>query len=109
MKIKNPWNKGKKTGPLSDLHKEKIGKSNKGKTRTQETKDKIGNSRKNKKHTEESNQKNRDKHLGKKASEETKKLMSIAHKGQIPWNKGLKTPNNIKKYFNKYTSRYKSF
>lgn len=96
LKNKTPWNKGKKTGPLSESHRMKISNGNKGKTRTQETKDKISNARRNKKHTEESKQKNREKHLNKKASEETKKLMSVSHKDQIPWNKGLTTPIEIR-------------
>lgn len=39
-------------------------------------------------HTQEAKDKNRAKHLGIGKSEETRKLMSIAHQGQTPWNSG---------------------
>jgi len=45
-KGKSPWNSGKKTGPITDLHKSKISKSNIGKAKgemKQETREKIRN------------------------------------------------------------------
>ena len=34
--------------------------------------------------------------FGKKASDETRKKLSESHIGQVPWNKGIKTPDGVK-------------
>lgn len=49
----------------------------------------ISVSRKGFKQSEKTKEKIRNIRLGSKASDETKKKMSEAHKGSIPWNKGL--------------------
>jgi hypothetical protein len=59
-----PWNKGKKTGPISEEIKRKIGLGNKNKIVSDETKRKISQSNK-----------------GKKISKETKEKISKALKG----------------------------
>lgn len=56
-KGKEAWNTGLETGPLSEEHKQAIGKGNIGKR------------------------------IGMKASEETRKKLSESHLGQIPWQK----------------------
>ena len=93
-----PWNKNvphkqsskdkmsakKKNVPLSEEHKKHIGESNKGKHN-------------NVHHTPEALEANRQAHLNKKASQHTKDLMSIAHTGQVPWNKGVPSSEEAKK------------
>lgn len=93
-----PWNKGvphkqstidlmsakKKNIPLSEEHKKHIGESNKGKHN-------------NVHHTLEALEANRLAHLNKKASQQTRELMSIAHSGQTPWNKGIPSSEEAKK------------
>ena len=75
-----PWNKGIKTGPVSEETKKKISTSLAGKPRSRETKEKISIAHKGNKHC-----------VGRKCSEETKKKISETLKGNIPWNKGKKT------------------
>jgi hypothetical protein len=91
-----PWNKNiphkqsskdkmsakKKDIPLSEDHKKHIGESNKGKHN-------------NVHHNPEALEANRLAHLNKSPSQHTRDLMSIAHKDQIPWNKGIPTPKEI--------------
>jgi group I intron endonuclease len=52
-----PWNKGKKTYPLSKATKEKLSKSHKGKKLSEETKRKISENGKGRKDSKESNRK----------------------------------------------------
>ena len=128
---KEPWNKGK-TGVYSKetiekikekrkqqviIHsqatKEKIGKANKGKKRTQETKDKLreinlGNKasqktrsklskiRTGRKLSNETKKKIGDAHRGKIVSDETRKKLSIAGKGHTR-NKGTKRSREAKR------------
>ncbi|MFA5247875.1 MAG: NUMOD3 domain-containing DNA-binding protein [Patescibacteria group bacterium] len=124
LKGRNPWNKGI---PLSEEAKQKLSESckgripwNKGVPHKQESKNKMSIKKKgiplseeHKKHlseshkglkpnvTPESIEKNRIAHLGKKASEETKEKMSISHKGKSSWNKGIKTPIEIRNKMSK--------
>ncbi len=131
-KLKNriPWNRGI---ALSEETKQKLSESckgripwNKGIPHTQESKNKMSAKKKgiplseeHKKHlseshkrlkphiTPESKEKNRIAHLGKKASEETKKKMSISCKGRTTWNKGIKTPIEIRNKMSKSTKGIK--
>lgn len=84
--LHNHDKKGKKTKPCSEERKRKLSESNKGKH------DNAGknNPMYGKKQSEESKQKNREAHLGKTQSEESNLKRSLALKGRIPWNKGLK-------------------
>ena len=76
-----------------------------GKKRSKETKKKIGKSNRGKKHSEEAKRKIRENshpwNKGKKLSEEHKKKLSLAHKGKIPWNKGISNPAMKKNTFQK--------
>jgi hypothetical protein len=83
---KNKMSMKKKGVPLSEEHKKHLSESHKGQ---------IPNI------TPESKEKNRNAHLGKKASEETKEKMSISHKGKSSWNKGIKTPVEIRNKMSK--------
>lgn len=76
--------KGKK---LSKRHKDNIGIGNKGKTRSESFKENVGKIHKGKIYSDEIKQK-----MKKPKSENAKNKMSIARKGKIPWNKGLKMP-----------------
>lgn len=75
-----PWNKGYKTGPLSEEHKEKIRSQLKGKKHpnnrvkpcSEECKEKISKANTGKIRSKEMNEKNRLSHLGKKATNESK-------------------------------------
>lgn len=66
-----------------------------GKHHSEETRRKIGEKSRARVDSEETRQKKADAarrlHTGRKRSEETKRRISEARKGQVPWNKGLKT------------------
>ncbi len=74
-----PWNKGLKTGALSEEHKKKLSDAGIGRKFTEEHKEKIGKGNK-----------------GKKLSEETKKKMSISkikfHKEHPDFQRGKNSP-----------------
>ena len=78
-KNKKVWNKGKKTGPLSEEHKSKIKESCKG-----------GNSTSWKKGQKAWNK-------GVSLSEEQKEKMSKSLKGRKAWNKGMHLSEETKK------------
>jgi len=82
-----PWNRGKKTGPLSAEHRHKISEAHKGKRLTEEHKRKIGLA------SEKRVPWNKGKHL----SEETKRKISESLKGE-------KNPN-YRKTFSEDTKR----
>lgn len=82
-----PWNRGKKTGPLSDEHKKKLSKSQMGEN----------NGFYGKKHTDESKRKISETHSGKRLSEDHKRKISRGkmgknnpNYGKPAWNKGKK-------------------
>jgi len=66
-------------GKLNEISKEKISKANKGKKRTDEVKIKISKVTKGKNNP----------FYGKKHTEEAVQKNIEAHKGKVPWNKGL--------------------
>lgn len=73
---------GKSNGSLSDEHKQKISKANKGRIKSKEECEAI-----------------RNRLLGTNHKEETKEKISKSNKGRRAWNKGIKTgplPKNIK-------------
>ncbi len=74
----------------SEETKKKIGEKNKGKKRTLEMIEKNRKSHIGITHTDESKKKMSEIAKKRKATEKTKKILSESHKGQIPWNKGLK-------------------
>lgn len=78
-----PWNKGIKTGPLSEEVKKRMHKFLKGHVHSDETKKKISEKRKGFEFSEESLKKMSESHKGKKLSEETKKKISEMHKGKV--------------------------
>jgi len=100
------FQKGHKTNlgkKYSKEHRENISKGLKGKKQ-----DWLHNGMLGKKHSEETKRKMSLSQIGKKRkpmSEQGKKNISNAHKGLIPWNKGLtaKTDDRVKKYTEKNT------
>lgn len=104
-----PWNKGKKTGPLSDKHKQKISDAHKGKLpknfkllHSSEMREKARLANRGKRRSEKTRKKMSQAQMDKQNSlgiipwnkgktaktDERVRRMTEAHKGQIPWNKG---------------------
>lgn len=87
---------------LSDETKKRMSISHKGRIVSQETRDKISNANKGKTHTDEFKDKIRKRaqgntyHKNKKHSEDSKIKMSNSLKGRKVWNKGIKTPDEVK-------------
>jgi hypothetical protein len=81
---------------LINLTKNSIGKKQSDETKEKRRKSMLGKNKgkqspfKGIPRTEEVKNKIRNANKGKKVSEETKKKLSDSHKGQIPWNKGMK-------------------
>ena len=106
------WNKGMKDQynmNISDESRKKkaenLRKIRKGTKASDQTKQKISEANKKRyienpdsfKTPEHAKEIISQKNKGKKKSLEARQKMSIAKKGKIPWNKGIKIPNNIKK------------
>lgn len=73
------------SGPMSEEHKMKISKANKGKhqqPRSEETRKKMSKAQKGKHHSEAAKKKMSEAHKGKSISEEARKKLSKAHKGK---------------------------
>ena len=87
----------------TDEAKARMSKSRKGLKRSEETKRKMSIAGKNRKPiTEETREKMRTSSMKRwsdpnACSAETRKKMSEAHKGRVPWNKGVETPEEVKK------------
>lgn len=88
-----------KNKTTSEETKRKQSEAKKGKKYSDETKALWSANRKGRKHTEEAKQKMSESRTGKKKAphtEETKNKISNSNKGQIPWNKGIKTGKRTK-------------
>jgi len=104
-----PWNKGKKTGSLSEEHRQKISKSHKGNLpknltllHSPEMRRKAGLANRGKKRSDETRKRISKALMGNRnalgaipwhkgltnETDERMRHMSEAHKGHIPWNKG---------------------
>jgi group I intron endonuclease len=100
---REPWNKGKKLGPLSKEHRSKIAAGNKIAVRppqTEEQKRKNSEAHKGIFPSAETRAKRsasmKGKNTGPKSPEHRKKL-SESHKGVSTWNKGLKASEELRK------------
>lgn len=103
-------------GVMSDIIKNKIRKSNLGKTLPQSSKDAIGKANKGntnmlgKSHSDETKNKMRNSHLGKKDSLETikkKKLMNLGRKKSKKWRNNISKSRKDKKIVFKYNKKGK--
>jgi len=87
---------------LSEETKKKMSNAHKGKILSKETRDKISKANKGTKHSAEFKEKIRARAIGntyhknKKHSQESKDKISNSLKGRKAWNKGLKTPDDVK-------------
>lgn len=91
-----PWNKGKKTGPLTEKHKENIRTGNCGKSVSTETRRKLSRANKGqipwnkgkvRVYTKETLRKMSKAARGRVFSEETRRKMSESRKGKETWNR----------------------
>lgn len=78
---------------VSEETKRKLSLANKGRNLTPEHKAKISQSVRENCNSPEFREYLRQINMGKKCSEETKRKMSVAHKEEIPWNKGRELPS----------------